>query len=221
MPGHLYCCGKIIKVVRLVCYNNNNWFLLIRKEVKVMKYAFIANIAGVTPETYSTVFETSESYNLIAGVDGMDAAREYVKKLVEDGFELIDLCGDFDDVITAEMQEMAGPDVEINHADYTKDELVKLNHLDTFRDYGVIIMAEEIDKPHEAVLRSDACDMRVIFVKDMRQAKNAAKRLIEKRVNFIELCSWFDILRLMPIVEVTENRVPVGTCGELKAANIK
>lgn len=186
-----------------------------------MKFAFIANVEGVTPETYSTVYETEDSYNLVAGVDGMDAAREYIRKLAEDGFELINLCGDFGDEITAEMQEIAGPDVEIRNARYTIDELIKLNHLNSFRDYGIIIIVEDTEKPHEVVLRSDSCDTRIIFVKDMRQAKRAGKRLIEKRVNFIELCSWFDILRLDPIVAATENRVPVGTCGELNAGKIK
>ena len=49
----------------------------------------------------------------------------------------------------------------------------------------------------------------------MRQAKAAGKRLIEKNVDFIELCSWFDKEKMEEIVEATENKVPVGTCGEL------
>lgn len=186
-----------------------------------MKFAFIANVAGITPETYSTVFETAGSYNLIAGVDGMDAAKEYVKKLAGEGYELINLCGDFDDEITAEMQEMVGDAVEIKHADYTVDEAIKLDHLESFKNYGIIIIDEDVDKYHEEVLRSEACDARIIFVEDLRQAKNAAKRLIEKKIDFIELCSWFDVLRLESIVEATENKVPVGTCGELDASQIK
>ena len=185
-----------------------------------MKFAFIANIAGVTPETYSTVFETTGSYNLVAGVDGMDAAKEYIAKLAEEGFELINLCGDFDDEITAEIRELVGDKVEVENAKYTITEMIKLDHLETFRDYGIIILDEDVDKAHEVVLRSEACDARIIFVKDLRQARNAGRRLIEKRVNFIELCSWFDILRLESIVEATGNKVPVGTCGELELSKI-
>lgn len=186
-----------------------------------MKFAFIANVAGVTPETYSTVYETKENYALVAGVDGMDAAKEYVKKLAGEGFDLINLCGDFDDEITAEMQEIAGENIRIKHADYTTDETVKLNFLESFKYYGIIILLDDEEKIHEEVLRSEACDAHIMFVKDMRTAKNAAKMLLEKRMDFIELCSWFDRLRLDEIVEATENRLPIGTCGELDPSKIQ
>lgn len=187
----------------------------------MIKFAFIANVAGVTPETYSAVFETENSYNLIAGVDGMDAAKKYVKKLAEEGYDLINLCGDFDDEITAEMQEMVGDGMTLKNAKYTIDEAIKLDFLDSFKNYGIIIQDDDVDKYHEMVLRSEECDTRIIFVQNMRQARNACKRMLEKRVEFIELCSWFDILRLDTIVEATENRVPIGTCGELDPAKIK
>jgi len=187
----------------------------------MIKFAFIANVGGVTPETYSTVFKTPGSYNLIAGVDGMDAAKKYIKMLAKEGFELINLCGDFDDEITEEIREMVGDSIVIKNAKYTVDEAIKLDYLDSFRNYGVIIQDDDVDKYHEVVLRSDECDMRVIFVQDLRQAKHAGRRMLEKRVGFIELCSWFDVLRLETMVEATENRVPIGTCGELNPLNIK
>lgn len=185
-----------------------------------MKFAFIANIPGVTPETYSTVFETAGSYNLIAGVDGMDAAKEYVAKLAEEGFELLNLCGDFDDEITAEIREIVGPDVEVKNAGYTKDEFAKMQFLKSFKYYGMIIMDEDVDKPHEEILNSEECVTRAFFVKDLKQAKTAAKKLIEQKVDFIELCSWFDLLKTMNIVDATENLVPVGSCGELDPDNL-
>lgn len=187
----------------------------------MMKYAFIANVAGVTPETYSTVFETKNCYNLIAGVDGMDAAKKYIKKLADEGFELFNLCGDFDDDITVEIQKMVGEGVRVKNAKYTIDELMKLQFVESFKDYGIIIQDDDLENPHEEVLRSKECDMRIMFVKDMREARHAAKKLIEKKVDFIELCSWFDVLRLEPLVEATENKVPIGTCGEIEIMKIK
>ncbi len=180
-----------------------------------MKFAFIANVPGVTPETYSTVFETANSYNLVAGVDGMDAAKEYVAKLAEEGFELLNLCGDFDDEITEEIRQIVGPDVEVQNADYMKDEFMKMQFLESFKYYGMIILDEDVDRPHEAVINSEECVTRVIFVKDLHQAREAGKKLIEKRVDFIELCSWFDILRTRAVINAIEGRVPVGSCGEL------
>lgn len=44
-------------------------------EEETMKFAFLANVEGVTPETYSTVFESAGNYNLVAGVDGIEAGR--------------------------------------------------------------------------------------------------------------------------------------------------
>lgn len=186
-----------------------------------MKYAFVANIEGVTPETYSAVFETAGCYNLIAGVDGMDAAKEYIGTLADEGYDMIELCGDFTDEITEEIREIVGEGIEINNARYTIDEAVKMEFTDSLKNYGVIIMDEDVDKYHEIVLKSESCDMRVMFVQDMRQAKNAAKRMVEKKIDFIELCGWFDILRLGTMVEVTENKVPIGTCGELNPTKIK
>lgn len=187
----------------------------------MIKFAFIANVTGVTPETYRAVFETANSYNLIAGVDGIEAGKEYVKKLADEGFGLFNLCGDFDDDVTAEIQEMVGEGVKVRNAKYTIDQMMKLQFVERFKDYGIIIQDDDVEKYHEEVIRSKDCDARIIFVKDLRQAKHAAERLIEKRVDFIELCSWFDVLRLETMVEATGNRVPIGTCGELNPLNIK
>ena len=63
----------------------------------MFKFAFIMNIPGESPETYSTVFENSEEYDLFVGSDNMDMAAGLVKKYAEEGFDLIDLCGDFNE----------------------------------------------------------------------------------------------------------------------------
>lgn len=180
-----------------------------------MKFAFIANVAGASPETYSAAFETEEAYNLVAGVDGMDAAREYVKKLAEEGYELINLCGDFDDEITAQLREVAGADVEIQHADYSAEEMAKLEKLQSFKNYGIIIIDSTVDAPHQMKIESKECDANVVFVKDLEMAKAAGKELVEKGMDFIELCSWFDKPYMEEIVAATGGKIPVGTCGVL------
>ena len=180
-----------------------------------MKFAFIANIAGITPETYSAAFETEEAYNLIAGVDGMDAAKEYVKKLADEGYDLINLCGDFDEEITEELRGIAGETVEIQHADYSAEELAKLEKLESFKNYGIIIIDSSIDEAHEELLQSEACDAKVVFVNSIDMAKEAGKKLVDEGADFIELCSWFDKEKMEELVEATENKVPVGTCGQL------
>lgn len=180
-----------------------------------MKFAFIANIAGATPETYSAAFETAEAYNLIVGVDGMDAAKVYVKQLAEDGYDLINLCGDFDEEITQELRAIAGEAVEIQHADYSANELAKLEKLESFKNYGIIIVDNTIDAPHEEKLEIESCDIRAIYVNSIEMACEAGKSLVDGGIDFIELCSWFDKEKMEAIVDATGNKVPVGTCGEL------
>lgn len=181
-----------------------------------MKFAFIANVAGATPETYSAVFESPGSYNLIAGVDGMDAAKEYIKKLAGEGFEMFNLCGDFDDEITAEIREMVGPEIEVSHADYSAAQMAKLEKLESFKEYGIIILDDDIEDPHHMAINNEECNAHIIFVKDLEQAEKAGKTLIEEKVDFIELCSWFDNDKMEAVVKATEDSVPVGTCAELK-----
>ena len=50
----------------------------------MLKFAFLINTPGQTPDTYSKVYENAESYNLVAGTPDMDAAKDFVKKLVDD-----------------------------------------------------------------------------------------------------------------------------------------
>lgn len=184
-----------------------------------MKFAFIMDVKGVTPETYSTVFETAERYNLVAGVDGREAAADYIEKLAEEGFDEIDLSGDFDedfaDYITGRLREKSLGSTEIKLTYYTLDELMKLQFTDSTRNYGLIIVDEGVNRYHEVVLRSKTRDTRIIFVQNLRRARHAAVRLVEKRINIIDLCSWFDIMRQGLIADVIEKCVPVGTCGEL------
>ena len=55
----------------------------------MLKYAFLINVPGQSPDTYKGVYENSESYNVIAATDNMDMAKEYVGKLAADGFTLL------------------------------------------------------------------------------------------------------------------------------------
>lgn len=181
----------------------------------MLKFAFLINVPGESPETYSAVYENDESYSVIAGVDGMEAGKEYVKKLVADGFTLFNLCGDFDDETTEQMRADAGEGIDIDHAAYSIDELAKLNQLKSFKKYGIIIAMDGVETPQEVVVDSEDCIATAVFVKDMKQAKDAARNLVSRKIDFIELCSWFDRLMMEDIVKAIDGAVPVGTCGDL------
>ena len=161
----------------------------------MLKFAFFINVPGQNPDDYKGVYENSESYNMIVGTGDMDMAKDYLGKLAADGYTLFNLCGDFDDEITAQLCEIAGPDVKIRHADYLPEQLAKVEALPEFSKYGIVI-----------VMRG---------VEDQEQANAAAKKLAEEGVHDIELCSWFDKAKTEEVIEAVGGVCPVGTCGDL------
>ncbi len=181
----------------------------------MLNFAFVINVSGATPENYSVVYENDESRSIIAGVDGIEAGKAYVRKLIGQGYTLINLCGDFDDKVTEEIRSEAGDGIIVENAKYTVDELAKLNKLESFHDYGMIIKMDGVDQPQWKSMENDDCALKAVFVKDMDQAKAAAVELVRKRINFIELCSWFDQMMMEKIVDEIDDKVPVGTCGKI------
>ncbi len=181
----------------------------------MLKYAFLINVPGQKPETYNGVYENSESYNVVAGTGDMEMAKEYVGKLTADGFTLLNLCGDFDDAITAELREIAGPDVKIVHADYLPEQGAMVEALPEFSKFGIVVVMRGVEEPTEVVVDAPELYTKAIFVKDQDQANAAAKKLADEGMHDIELCSWFDKARTEAVIDAVGGICPVGTCGEL------
>ena len=179
----------------------------------MLKFAFLINVPGYSPETYSNTYENAESFNLVAGTNDMDSAKAYVKKLVGEGYTLFNLCGDFDDEITAQMQELAGPDVKIRHADYFPEEGAKVEALPEFTRYGIVVVMRGVETPVDVELECPDLYTHVIFVKDQEQANAAAVKLADEGMHDIELCSWFDEERTKSVIAAVDGKCPVGTCG--------
>jgi len=187
----------------------------------MLKCAFIVVFRGVTPRTYAAVHKNQQCYCLVAGVSDQQMGIKYVRKLVEHGYTLINLSGEFYDDVTQMLQAEVGDAVKIRKAQYSIDEIIKKHWVDRYNQYGLIIKLPGVEKAQESVMRSKACDTRIIFVKDMRQARNAARRMIQKRVQLIELNTWFDRLRMYSVLEAIDDAVPVGTCGDLDMRDVE
>lgn len=179
----------------------------------MLKFAFVISVPGHTPEDYCGTYENSESFNLVAGIDNMDMGIEYVGKLAAEGYTLINLCGDFDDEVTAKMQAIAGPDVKIRHADYFPEELIKVDSLPEFNRYGAIIVMRGVEEPNEVVIEAPDFYTKAIFVKDQEQANAAAKKLVDEKMQDIELCSWFTKEKTQEVIDAIGGAVAVGSCG--------
>ncbi len=182
----------------------------------MLKFAFIMNVAGESPKTYSKMHETSEETSLFVGTGDMDMAAELVGQLAVEGIELINLCGDFDDDITQKFIEIGKGKIRIFHADYFPEELAKLEALPSLKEFGIISITRGLEEMDHLELFSPECNTRVMLVKDMEMACDASKELVLKGVHFIELCSWFDVERTKAIIEAIGGAVPVGSCGPIK-----
>ncbi|MDO4177353.1 MAG: DUF6506 family protein [Bacillota bacterium] len=181
----------------------------------MLKFAWLVNVPGSSPEKYNGVYENAESYNLVAGTGDMESAKAYVKKLADEGYTLFNLCGDFDDDVTAEMSALAGEGVKIRHADYLPAELEKVSALEEFSEYGIVVVMRGVEEPSEVEINADGMHTRAIFVKDQEQANAAAKKLSDAGMHGIELCSWFDKEKTESVIDAIGGATPVGSCGEL------
>ena len=94
-------------------------------------------------------------------------------------------------------------------------EMEKMGKLTDLSTYGIVVVMRGVETPQQLELKCDDCDTTAIFVKDLDQAKTAAKKLADGGIAFIELCSWFDKERTDAVIEAVGGAVPVGTCGEL------
>jgi hypothetical protein len=177
------------------------------------KFALIMNVPGESPETYSKSYENAESINLFVGSGDMEMAAGLVKQYADDGFELINLCGDFNEELAKRFIEIGQSKIAVFYADYSPDELKKLEALPSLKEYGFICMEKSLEKMEHLELLSNECNTTIMLVKDLDMACHAAKKLVEKGIYFIELCSWFNTERTQAVIEAIDGKLPVGSCG--------
>lgn len=182
----------------------------------MFKYAFIANVDDATPETYSFIYENAESYSTVAGTGSFEMTEALVKKLDAEGCQLIDLCGDFDDEAVKKLLGVTKSDMKICHADYLPTEARKLDMLESFKEYGLVVVMDGVEETQKFLLENESCNMHVRFTKDLDAAKAAAKELVVEGISFLELCSYFDKENTQEIIKAVGGEIPVGSCGNLK-----
>lgn len=179
-----------------------------------MKFAFILNTNGGHPDTYNVNFTTASEENWIYGVTGVEEGVEFAKTLKEKGFDLVNLCGDFDEEMTA---EVAATGIEACNAKYLPAEMDKIGDLtdEQLCEYGIIIVSDEVNDIEAIDKKDAACNIYVRFVADEDAACEAAKDVIAAGAEFMELCSWYDREKTEKVIAAIDGKVPVGTCGEI------
>lgn len=179
-----------------------------------MKYAFIMNSGTLDPETYSTLYEDRKNQYYFAAVHGMNMARQIAKKLADDGYDFIDLCGDFDAEKAADIKKAADGKVQVDYAKYTEEELARFNALPAIDRYGIIVMGFDMKEASVLLtLESEEYNTWVAIVPDEEAAAREAVKMTEQGLHFIELCGYFTAAKAEKIMSAIDHKVPVGYCG--------
>jgi len=179
-----------------------------------MKYAFVMNSGTLNPEIYSVVYEDAGSQYFFTGVHGMKMTRELAKKLAADGYEMIDLCGNFNEEKTEDIRKVSEEKIKVSYAKYTEEEQAKLDALDSMGKYGIIVLGFDLSKDVVKLeLTSDEYNTYIAIVAKEEMAAHEAKRMVAEGINFIELCGYFNSERAAVVAEAIEHKVPLGFCG--------
>jgi hypothetical protein len=179
-----------------------------------MKYAFIMNSGTLDPGTYSTLYEDRKNQYYFAAVHSMEMTRQLAKKLAGEGYDFIDLCGDFDKEKAEDIKKAADGKVQVNYAKYTEEELARFNALPAIDRYGIIVLGFDLKEASVwLTLESEEYNTWIALVADEETAALEAEKMVEHGIHFIELCGYFTAAKAEKIMGAIDHKVPVGYCG--------
>lgn len=180
------------------------------------KYAYIENVPDLSVDHYMDTFDDGvEWISHVAGFNGMDVCMDYARKLIAEGYSIINLCGDFGEEHVKELLKNAPEGTEVHYAAYLPQELAKLEALKQYIEYGMIIFGN-VEDPVRLELTAPEMNTHTVFIADLEQAKEVAKQFAEDGVDGIELCSSFDLdmtKEIISVVEAIDKNIPVGSNG--------
>jgi hypothetical protein len=181
----------------------------------VLTYAFIANSEGMSPENYHWEYEDSEMRFKFFSVSGMDMTKKYAKMLADEGFEYIDLCGDFDAAMAKEIADATDGRIEVEYAKYSEAEQKKFETLEKQDEFGVIVMAEGIEEGTTKTqkITGPEYNTTIVLAGGEKAAATAAQGLVDAGISFIEMCGYFDEQKASEIIKAINCNTPVGYCG--------
>ena len=179
-----------------------------------MKYAFIMNSAGLNPESYSVTYQNEGNQYYFAAVHGMIMTRELARKLADEGYQLLDLCGDYDEVKAHDVEEAAGGRMKVNYAKYSAEDQIKFEALESTNQYGIIVLGFDLTEDLVRLeLKSNEYDTYITIVSEEEMAGTEAKKMVIEGINFIELCGYFDSFKAEKVAKAIDHKIPVGYCG--------
>lgn len=179
----------------------------------MLKAAFIANSENQNPKTYSLQYENPDFQLQMVAVSGMDMTKETLLGFVREGFDLVDLCGDFTQEMAEALRLATDNQIRVSAAVYSEEEGKKLEALTTMQNYGIILMGRGIEaEPVWLEKENEEFNTRIAIVGSDAMAQEAARVMAESGIDFIELCSYFDQEKAAALSKAAGGTVPVGYC---------
>jgi hypothetical protein len=181
----------------------------------IMNYAFIMNSQALTPKTYHGKFQSSDRESAFYGVNTFEMAKDFAKELAIKGVERIDLCGDFDERAAKEIQKATGRDTHVAWMNYFPEEVKKVEALESLDHFGFIILDQGAKEgTTKLVMKSAEFTTHIVSADNLANAREAAQKLVEEGIDFIELSSDFDAAMARTIIEKIDGKVPIGFAGK-------
>lgn len=179
----------------------------------MLKAAFIANSESQNPQTYSLRYENPDFQLEMVAVSGMDMTKETILRFAREGFDLVDLCGDFTQEMAEALRQATGNQIRISAAVYSEEEGKKLEALTTMQNYGIIIMGRGIgSEPVWLEKKNQEFNTRIAIVGSDAMAAEVAREMAEAGIDFIELCGYFDQEKAAALSQAAGGALPVGYC---------
>jgi hypothetical protein len=144
----------------------------------------------------------------------MKMTRALAGKLAEEGYQYLDLCGNYSEEKAKDIGEAANGKLEVNYAKYTEEDLERFNALPSADRYGMIILG--FDPAEDMVrleLKSDEFNTYIAIAQSEEKAAQAARDMVQEGIDFIELCGYFDRDKAQAMADAIGHKVPIGYCG--------
>lgn len=179
----------------------------------MFKAAFIANSERQNPDTYSLCYDNPEFQLRMVAVSGMTMAEEAIIGFAEEGFDVVDLCGDFSQEMAETLRKATQNRIKITAAVYEEEEGKKLEALETLQNYGIILMGRGVSgEPVWLEKTNEEFNTRIAIVGHDAMAHDAARQMVASGIDFIELCSYFNQEKAAALSHAAGGAVPVGAC---------
>jgi 2-keto-3-deoxy-6-phosphogluconate aldolase len=180
--------------------------------------AIIYEEAGADPAVDRIVTEHSDNRTTIVAVPELSVAVKVAIKLVEDGVDLIELCGSFGPIWHAKVIEAVGSQVPVGSILYGFESLTSAAEYKARFEAGesmtaaFIFVEDGADPTVDRTVKTDKNGNRIAFVavSEPSAAAKVAVDLVDDGIGLIELYGGFGPKWAAQVIEAIDKRVPVG-----------